>query len=404
MIKSRKLLEKELENKFSSELMHKKTLVKWIKQADEEYKMPEKISSDYITMRKTLVEADTFTLFILTDIVFGMPKLKEFFAPAELKQLAKEEWYIEKVSFPLKFDMTRINDSQYIGKISVKELMLLKDAQLINYNENAQRTMKHIVKGETEYFQIALNKEAVRAIMNSYESDLYIPNTITLNLPEEADYSYDEKKKQLVIHSLKYFDILDGYHRYIAMSKIYSQDPEFDYEMELRIVRFEESKAKRFIWQEDQKTKMRKVDSDSMDSAKVSNKIVDRINNDSRFILSGKVSRNKGIINASYLANIIEVVLLKGIRKSDELAHIKLVSGTLMNDIEWWVDGHPQFLSTPWDKKLIYMLIYEGKYGDLRYLEKDLNKVWVDKSIYAGPTLTNADVIRTHKLLGREGY
>ena len=404
MNKSRELLEKELSAALNQNLDRKKEIQKLIKKARDEFAMPEKTSSDFLTMRKNIIEADVFTLFILTSIVLGPKKTNEYFTNVEVRELSKAKWHIEKVEFPLKFDMVKITDEQYIGHISVKELMLLKEAQLINYNENAQRTMKHIVRGEMEYYQIALNKEAVRAIMDSYGSDLYIPNTITLNLPEEASYIYDEKKHQLIIRETEYLDILDGYHRYIAMSKESSQYPDFDYEMELRIVQFTEDKARRFIWQEDQKTKMRKIDSDSMDSAKISNKIVERINNDSSFILSGNISRNKGIINAAYLANIIDIMYLKGIKKSEERIEIKRISSQIIAMIEEFTDLCPQYLQEPWTKELLFTVCYEGKYGDVKDTLRDLVKIVNSGDIYKSAKITQADITRTHKLLRKEGY
>lgn len=405
MIKSRKTLEKELTSTLKNSLGDKNILMSWVQSIEDKYGMPERISTDYILLRKDLFEADVFALFILTDIT--RPDLvKTYFAPAEIKNLSKEKWNVEKIKFPLRYNMTQVNDEQFIGKISVKELMLLKNAQLINYNTNTQRTMQHIVKGKTEYFKITLNKEAVYRIMESYESDLYIPNTITLNMPEDAEYDYDEKNSQLVIHNLEFFDILDGYHRYIALSKIINQYPEFDYEMELRIVQFDESKAQRFIWQEDQKTKMRKIDSDSMDTSKASNKIVERLNMQSD-ALGGKITRNKGIINAAILANIIDVVMLKDISKSNERLVIKQITNDILNEFDYLISKDPTLAEKPWSKLFTYMVIYEIKYGipdNIDVLRDDLYSVEKDGSVYTNAKLTNADITRTHKLVGLEVY
>ena len=188
------------------------------------------------------------------------------------------------------------------------------------------------------------------------------------------------------------------------MSKKTAQNRDFDYEMELRIVQFDEEKARRFIWQEDQKTKMRKIDSDSMDSVRASNKVVDRMNNSGRFILAGKISRNKGIINAAYLSNIIDIIYIKGIKKSEELRVIKATAMQLMNAIEDFTDLYPEYLDKPWSKHLTYMVCYEDKYGNIKDLKKDLDKVIKDGQIYQLSNLTKADVTRTHKLLGKEGY
>lgn len=402
MNKSKSGLQKEISGKISSNLMNKKVLDSWTKEMEDKYSVPERLTTDFITKRRNIVEADPFILFILADVLLGQSALTEYYTKTEIKELSSAKWEVKKAEFPLRYKMTRINDQQYIGRISVKELMLLKDAQLINYNENVQRTMRHIIKGETEFFQIALNKEAVRAIMDSYESDLYIPNTITLNMPEDTDFDYIEKTSELVVNSISCFDILDGYHRYIAMSKISNQNPGFDYDMELRIVQFEESKAKRFTWQEDQKTKMRKIDSDAMDTSKISNRIVERMNNDDQFILAGQISRNKGIINASYLSNIIDIVYLKGVRKSEERMMIKRVSESLMSAIEWYVDRHPEYLNKIWEKKLIFLVAYEDRYGDLNDINKDYLAVKGANDIYSNSNLMQMDVTRTHKLLRKE--
>lgn len=400
MKKTRESLETRITNALSDMLSDKKKLQKLIRDARDKFDVPEKISSDYITLRKNVIEADTFMLFILTSILFEN-LLPIYFTDSEIEGLTKAKWHIDKISFPLSYNMTKITDEQYIGKISVKELMLLKDAQLINYNENAQRTMNHIVKGETEYYQIALNKEAVSEIMESYNSDLYIPNTITLNLPEDADYDFDDKTNQLIIKNVDHLDILDGYHRYIAISKICALNPDFDYDMELRIVQFVEGKAKRFIWQEDQKTRMRKIDSDSLDTSKYANKVVERMNNDTNFILAGKISRNKGIINAAELSNVIDVMIFKKANKTDSLKLVKEVSTNLMNAFEDIAYEMP--MENKWDKLFIYMVCYETQYGSLETLFDDYWKVKADKTIYKSTSLSTTDITRTHKLLGKRG-
>ena len=401
MIKGRDILERKLTNTMRAELAKRKKLRGWIDLAYKNYGVPEKISSDYITLRKNLVEASEFLLFILCDIVYEGKGLREFFTELEIGTYSKEKWHVTKAHFPLEFSMTKINDEQYIGKISVKELMRLKDSQLINYNENAQRPMTRIVRGETEYYQISLNKEAVYQIMDSFERDSYIPNTITLCLPEEAVYTYDEKENKLIIKKTPYFDILDGYHRYVALGKVCVEYPDFDYDMELRIVQFTEDKAKRFIWQEDQKTKMSKVDSEALDTTKLSNKIVDRINTSS-CILAGQISRNEGIINSAYLSNAIDVVLLKGIPKKLELTMTKKITNDIIEAIEYITDKDPLTLNTRWPKKYIYTMIFEIKYGDLKDCSEDYRKLEEEKSIYAANLLNQYDITRTKKILGKE--
>ena len=82
------------------------------------------------------------------------------------------------------------------------------------------------------------------------------------------------------------------------------------------------------------------------------------------------------------------------------------ISSELIEAFEYHAVKNPTLFNEPWDKRYVYMLIYEMKYGDyknMKQFKKDLNSVMEDKSIYAGPILKNADVTRTHKLLGKEG-
>jgi hypothetical protein len=88
--------------------------------------------------------------------------------------------------------------------------------------------------------------------------------------------------------------------------------------MELRIVNFTEDKAKQFIWQEDQKTQMRKIDSKSMNMNSSANIVVTRLNENVRCNLKGLISRNEGTIPFGELAELVDYFYFKGISKEKE--------------------------------------------------------------------------------------
>lgn len=66
-------------------------------------------------------------------------------------------------------------------------------------------------------------------------------------------------------------------HRYIAISDLSNLNEDFDYPMELRSTMFSESKAQQMIWQKDQKTKMRKIESDSLNQNNFANQVINFI-------------------------------------------------------------------------------------------------------------------------------
>lgn len=279
---------------------------------------------DYIAGRRNLEDANIFMLYALAyglDQICGSNIVAKSFTEIEIKELSDHKVKEDKVKFPIKICCVQVSNDQWIGTCDTLFLMQLRDAQLINYNKNTQRTMQKVIKGDNEFYRIAINKAAVNNIEESLNSNSFIPNTITLNIPDtEFDFAYDSEKKELIINSLPYFDITDGYHRYLALSRMHDKNDEFNYPLELRITNFPENKTKQFIYQEDQKTKMRKIDSDSMNMEASYNILVERLNSNISFYWSGDISRNEGRINFAELAKIIQFFYYKkslGIKVND---------------------------------------------------------------------------------------
>ena len=242
------------------------------KKASETFGLQSGEVSDYLRCAKEIPLDEYFKLFVLTVVTMN-DRLAEFFTETEINTYKNQK--IEKSDdFPLVFDVVEIANDQWIGRVTVKELMKLRNLHLVNYNANTQRALRRVTINGVEQFKIFINAKAKNAIKESLETRAYIPNTITLNIPEDADYSF--KGNKLTINEINHFDIIDGYHRYCAIQELYDLNHDFDYNIELRLVCFTEEKAKRFIWQEDQKTKMRKIDSERMNTSSLSNQFCDR--------------------------------------------------------------------------------------------------------------------------------
>ncbi len=270
------------------------------------------ITNKIISNKHGLDNITSLQIFCTIDSIdkaLGEDNLKKFYTEMEIRNYIKYKDKIS-VSFPIEIHCVKINDEQYIGKCDVDFLIALRNAQLINYNKNAQRTLKRVAKGDSEYYEISINKSAVNRIQEAYKQKIFIPNTITLNIPHdvESDFYYDSDNQTLVINSIEHFDITDGYHRYLAMCREKDFDANFNYDMELRIVNFSLDKTRQFIYQEDQKTRMNKSDSNSMDTTRVSNIIVERLNSDMRFLLKGNIDRNDSLINFAEFSDDLEYV------------------------------------------------------------------------------------------------
>lgn len=317
----------------------------------QKYDIPSGIANDILTLRADLETQTDFMLFCVMDIL-DLGQLKNYFTESEIKTYSEAKFETEHIKFPIRIRAVQVTETQWIGVIDLKTLMGFRDAQLLNYNENTQRSLRHIIKGGTEFYKITLNQKAVANIQDLIKTGQYIPNTITFNMPEDTDYKYADGV--LIINSISQFDILDGYHRYISLSKLYSLDPGFQYNMELRVVCFPEGKAKQFIWQEDQKTRMKRIDSDSFNQNLEANKIVDRINGDPSFVLSGYITRNEGIINAAWMAQLINMLWFgQRMSKADTLKRSLEVRKEIQEGLETIVNADHSIVEEPWDYKFL---------------------------------------------------
>ena len=327
MLKAKKSLEQYLREQCDKIVLDTNVCKEIYTYANKAYDIPKGMVSDLVTGRIEMSEVSEFILFILLDSIHNaMPGNKNilgvdnFYTMQEAKHYRTSKYEVEKIEFPLVFKMIPIAEDQWIGKITVDMLMKLRQSQLINYNVNAQRTLSKVVKGDKTTYKITLNQKAVAEIQSSFENNSFIPNTITLNIPMETEneFFYDEESCSLVIKSIEHLDITDGFHRYIAACQERDNNPSFNYPLELRIVNFTEDKAKQFIYQEDQKTKMRKADSNSMNMNKAANIVVTRLNENIRCNLKGLISRNDGIIPFAELSELVDYFYFKGVGKEKE--------------------------------------------------------------------------------------
>lgn len=326
-----------------------------------EFNIPTGMTMDLLTSRTNLNDVSEFILFALCknlDTELNKHNVNKFYTPIEIAGYSASKFEEETINFPIEIKCIPVTADQWIGTTDVNFIMKLRKVQLINYNVNAQRTLQKVVKGERSYYKITLNKDAINKISENMNNGNYIPNTITLNMPETADFSYDDSKNILSIKSLDHFDISDGYHRYIAMSQLKDKNPDFNYPMELRIIMFPEDKVKQFIYQEDQKTKMRKIDSDSMNMSAPENLVVERLNRDSMFNLKGTISRNAGAINYGEFASIIKYFYFKGQTVDKSVRRIIEVENDIKNKFNSLTEAHTDLLEKDYSFTELMIIMY----------------------------------------------
>ena len=383
MLKEREELETKLQHELRRISTDKEMLTKLI-QSLIVTGLSEKNSGEIVLSIKPLSIYDDRTIYKLSSLLLSDKVVNSFFTPKEVKEYGKTTKTVGKNVFPIKWKMVQIDDRQFIGKITVEELMRLRDLQLLNYNPKAQRPMQTKEFNGEVMLVPTLNASAVRAIKESYLNKTYIPNTLTLNIPIEDSFEYDESENELIVYKLEHFDILDGYHRFRALSDIYNLDETFDYSMELRIVSFSDEEARQFIYQEDQKTKMRRIDSESYNQNNFANQIIQELNKFST-ILKGKFNANE-FIDPAIAGRMLNISFLFGETKISRRDTIEL-RGFIEQAFREYESNDMDLLEKKWEPRFVISFFYA---------------MWKSKEIGLDKMyqLTN-DV---YKLLKDEGY
>lgn len=265
----------------------------------EKYNLPQEISRGIIYGNRFLGDYNELICYWITSEI--APSLvTEFFTNTEIKNFPTQRYEDDDNILPLKIPALQLADDQWIATISIQEMMKLRKASLIHYNADTQRALRVLVKGEDVMLVPFVNPNAVRKMTELFEAGKFIPNVITFNInqdDENAEFTY--RNGVLEINNITAFDIVDGYNRFKMFERVYDKNPSVEFTSGLMIVNFSVSKAKQFIHQEDQKTHMRRIDSDSYNQADNYNIIMERVNNDINCNLQGEINNGNGLIQFS---------------------------------------------------------------------------------------------------------
>lgn len=385
----------ELRAKLTNILKHKvnkpKVISDYTIKLNKETDIPIEVANDYLTMREDLGYASDYMLYSLARFLIYADELNKYFSQNEIKEYSKSKYNIPKLEFPLHFKMLQVEEDQWIGTTSVSELIKLRDNQLINYNENTQRTMQKVIVDDGFIYQPTVNQKAIKDMRQSFSNRTAIPTTLTLNLPEDADVYYDKDNGELVINKTEgfHFDIVDGYHRYLSLSMEYNADHTFDYNMELRIIQFMEGKAKHFIRQEDKKTKMKRIDVAAMDQSTISTKVISRLKADPTFNLAGEINPNQGVINEPIFNLCIKSLYRKKLKRNEELPLIISTTKRLKEVINYITENDASYLNS-WDSRLIIAVTY------VCYKDIPLDNVLDEIKAYYAILCEHLDLLKNH--------
>ena len=253
--------------------------------------------------------------------------VKEFFSESEIEHGLSTKMQRSIIQLPFTLKMISVDYDSFIGSVSTSFLVGLQENGFISYNNSTQRLMNMVFEGKNkELYRLRINPSSVKSIKNALHEHTFIPNTITLNIPPgKGTWEYNPTKCELTITQLEQFDIIDGYHRLRAIMHETNEYPDFDYPMELRIVSFDTTKARQFIYQEDQKNPMKKAVSETFNVVSPENKIIRKVASDPTCVFMGRIGMEKDKpIHDNELLPII--------------THLWFKKATILDKNQYWLD------------------------------------------------------------------
>ena len=224
-------------------------------------------------------------------------KIKDIFTDKEIQKYSKSKFEnVTETIYPISFKVLKISDDQWLSTISSKKLFELYKNQIINYNKNTQRPLKEVTKHGIKTYKINKNKQSVNAIKEDLKKGLFIPNCLTFNINMDNpsnEYYVDEENGELVLENGQ-FDLIDGFHRYSAITELLLENPDIKFNFGIWIMNFDENKSCRFIAQEDKRNKINKTYTKSLDALNgdnFSSRIVQVLNENNNSPFKGKLTR-----------------------------------------------------------------------------------------------------------------
>lgn len=373
MLKPRENLDKRISDEIKENVANKKYFDEKKEALSRRFGIPTQISTDILSMRTPIENESEFVLYAFMVVLFSpayQSLEKKYFTPQEIKAYSKGKYIIPKAKLPKHFKMIEIAPDQWIGKIMARDLVLMREAQLINYNENTQRAPEIKNAGGTVILKIFQNKRSIEAMKELFRNGDYIPDIITLNLPSEAVHDYNEAEMDLVINT-PYFDITDGYNRMVTLTRLCNLDRDFDYPMGLRITAYQEEKANQMIFQFNEQTKLKKETTESYNQNSLSTQIVENLNNDSSFVFFRQIGRGNKILDMVVLGKLIAVLFIPKSGSNEAKVRVT-VAEQLKADFKTITESDESLFDKSWDNNFLCasMVCFRKKDTDISHIKK----------------------------------
>jgi hypothetical protein len=315
----------------------------------------------------------------------------KYFTESEIEMAVnyKVEKNESKGKYPLVIEnVYKLNNGQWFTSKDALEVVGWYNAQFITYNPDTQREARVKEYRDKIFTDITVNKESVKEIKEAILESRFISNFITFNILQNGNesFKYDEKNHRLIIESGE-LDILDGFHRSLAMIYALQENPDISYQTGIMITNFDADKAKSYIVQEDKRNKIDFKHIKSYDKENYANLIVTKINESTKSYLRGQIVSDpiliklkKGLVEFSSLMAAVDYYF----NPSDTMDVAKY-SGIIIEGLNTVLETKPELFKQVADERLWITYVCAIR----KVFEQD---EWQDKLINVINSLPEVDI------------
>ena len=263
------------------------------------------------------------TKFKLTNVLYELNKnINSTFDTEELNKLNIDIYFTEKekIDFSKKIDRQlqeediiikagnwmRVEDDQYVIKIYPDDLLKTYiNKNKINYNPETQRdlSIKETKTGKIK--TITFDSRAFNDIYNSMKNNLYISDTLALNINPDFNIPPKIVNGDIVISKDSKIDCIDGYHRLRAAITTKMSNPNWNKPLVFFLFICDVDKAVQYILQQDEKIHLSDEQTTRVDNIDAANFIIKKINT-SNLYLRNTIDDTKAISLNKIINKIFE--------------------------------------------------------------------------------------------------
>lgn len=273
------------------------------------YKLGE--ANQMMTGNSTLEFLTLIDIGVMTHVLFKVLDIEKlnpekYFNPTEVDNIMSYEIKSssdnEFIDYPVVFrDMIQQSHDQWVGIISIQNVVQLLNARKIRYNYKTQRNPLFVKHKDSVIQRPNINTKSVKEIADKIVKKEFIPDTLTFNILRdgEEDFKYNAKHRTITLNEGS-LDMLDGMHRSLGATNALLQEPNIELYFGLLITNFDVDKATRYILQKDLRNPLDTEYKTSIDVRDLTTSVVRNINSNMQSDMRGLIVTDNTLIDTHH--------------------------------------------------------------------------------------------------------